>query len=312
MHLGNTLNINSIDNIDIIQMNPNRKNNAHSKNARPIRSYNITDNAAKFNTTTNQTPNQISNQTPSQQNQQVSQPSQVSGTFVRSTVASEHTQPNVSPKLDPNSKLKPSFYQIDTVKANTKVPNTKVPNTKVPNTKVPNTDLPLISNPLKPADEIKEWFDAYSFDKIKLLNHDSNIITMSIESKSKIHIVEITYPKSYPRERSGFKVSERKQTNVHPLPFVIHANKQYADKKLSIAKVLTHLVKPIRDHTLIEPNNSSQMNNSLTGDSQMVSSSSDVVNDWFDNESGTTEVIKEVSSPPETKDHITEHLHRNT
>ncbi|XWV24768.1 ubiquitin-conjugating enzyme E2 [Tupanvirus deep ocean] len=88
--------------------------------------------------------------------------------------------------------------------------------------------------------EINEWSSKNNDPDIKIKSHDGNKIILAMTHGAE-HLVEITYPKSYPQIKKGFSCREIITDGITPIKFVKTANEQFENKTLSIERVIKHL-----------------------------------------------------------------------
>ena len=91
--------------------------------------------------------------------------------------------------------------------------------------------------------EITDWISKNTNKFVSVHSTNDNIIEMSMkcENSNEIHLVAITFPKTYPISKKGFSCKEITIDNIVPLNFVYKANEQFDKKVLTIDRVLTHL-----------------------------------------------------------------------
>ena len=89
--------------------------------------------------------------------------------------------------------------------------------------------------------EINTWVNKNTEINIKFDGHEDNNIMLTMTSGNNNHIIKITYPKNYPKNKKGFTCQEIPTPNIMPLNFIPKANEKFEDKILSIDRVLTYL-----------------------------------------------------------------------
>ena len=102
------------------------------------------------------------------------------------------------------------------------------------------SDKSVKSNNTLVSAPLKNWFLTNTDSDIKFdsLSDDKIIISMIYDDIT--HLIEISYPKNYPKNKKGYKVIEL-ESDKTKLIFIQKVNNQLIDKTLTIEKVLTHL-----------------------------------------------------------------------
>jgi ubiquitin-protein ligase len=89
--------------------------------------------------------------------------------------------------------------------------------------------------------EINDWYNKNKDTDIKIKICEGNKFILSLTHNGE-HLIEITYPKSYPENKKGFACKEILTDGITPIKFIKKANDQFENKILSIERVIDHLV----------------------------------------------------------------------
>lgn len=115
-------------------------------------------------------------------------------------------------------------------------------NTSSRNTVFNNSNKFRIKSENNARSEINAWVSKNKNSDIKLVSHEGNHITISILHNGKKHLIEIIYPKLYPKDKKGFSCKEINIPNITPMNFVPKVNDHLTNKTLSVERVIEHLV----------------------------------------------------------------------
>ena len=148
--------------------------------------------------------------------------------------------------------------------------------------------------------EINEWFSQNNDPDIRFVGHveNTNKFTFTI-TYNHSHLIEMVYPKSYPQSTIGHRCIEKGPTNIPRLQFVIQANTQFKNKRLSINRILNHLATGFKNYKNYKNLNKStnDKNNESNGKIIFKNNDSPVIDFWKEqlpntNESRTNNCIK--------------------
>ncbi len=102
--------------------------------------------------------------------------------------------------------------------------------------------------------EIDEWNKKNNNNNFETRICDDNKFVISFKCDVE-YLIEITYPKYYPKNKVGFMCKQLLLDDIKPISFIERANKQFYGKVLSISRVIEYLVNALKKYQVIKKKN---------------------------------------------------------